>query len=321
MAQYQIIAKKTDELSVKEWAELTITFNSVFKKHFTPDHFKTKYFGSSLGYSLHGILLYDNQIVGMFTAIPRQYIFNKQEITIALGCDAFILKEHRKDEYFLKQMADAVTAKLINKGVSHFISIPNKTAYPYWKYYGEWKDIGKLSYYVVPLKVSKLLGKYNFLDFFSFFVFKTIITCCAFISIYSREYVYKTIHLIRDQKYFAQRYTSDYIIRELSDKSSFVYRTYKEDNICTAYLIDCFPLSQANITIALKQIIKETKSKIDIILFVGKIDNPPFFFLKVPEKKEPRIQSFIGLSFNTSSNNDFFSMDSWEVSLANFDNR
>lgn len=80
-------------------------------------------------------------------------------------------------------------------------------------------------------------------------------------------------------------------------------------------------MSQANITLAIKQIIKETEGRIDIILFVGKIDNPPFYFLKVPEKREPRVQPFIGLSLNTTQDNDFFSMDSWEVGLANFDNR
>jgi hypothetical protein len=321
MSKYQIIAKKTNELSKKEWTEFTSAFNSVFKQHFSPDYFKTKYYGSSFGYSVHGILFHDNKIVGMFTAIPRQYIFKEQEITIDLGCDAFILKEHRKDEYFLKQMADEVTTKLKNASIYHFISIPNETAYPYWKFYGGWKDIGKLNYYIVPLRVSRLLGKYNLLDSLSFFAFRTIITCSAFVFPFSKKYRNKIIHLKRDQKYFAQRFNSDYTIRQISDKGSFVYRFYKENNIRTIYLIDCFPLSQANITIALKQIIKETKGNLDIILFVGKIDNPPFFFLKVPEKSEPRVQPFIGLSFNSTSDNDFFSIDSWEVSLANFDNR
>lgn len=320
MSQYQILAKNTCDLNENEWNEFTTAFNTVFKKQFTPNHFKIKYLGSSLGYSVHGILYHDNQIAGMFTAIPRQYSYKGKEITIGLGCDTFILKDHRKDELLLKEMADVVTTKLKTLGVSHFISIPNKTAYPYWKYYGGWKDIGRLSYYIVPLRVSKLLGKYAYLDSFSFFAFKMIVTCFSFFS-FSRKTDNKAIHLKRDQKYLDQRYSTDYVIRQMSDKIKFVYRIYNEDNIRTAYLIDCFPLSKANITIALKQIIKETRGRIDIILFVGKIDNPPFFFLKVPEKREPRIQPFIGLSFDNSIDNDFFSMDSWEVSLANFDNR
>lgn len=320
MTQYHIAVKKTDELSENEWTEYINAFNTVFKKKLTSDHFKTKYYGASLGYSVHGILFKEDQIVGMFTAIPRQYIYKGKEIAIALGCDAFILKGHRKDELFLKDMADVVTTKLNTLGVSHFISIPNKTAYPYWKYFGGWKDIGKLSYYIIPLRVSMLLGKYAYLDSFSFFAFKMIVTCYSFFT-FLRKSDNKAIHLKRDQKYFEQRYTPDYVIRETSDKGKFVYRIYIEDNIRTAYLIDCFPQSKAHITLALKQIIKEARDKIDVILFVGKIDNPPFFFLKVPEKREPRIQPFIGLSFDNSIDNDFFSMDSWEISLANFDNR
>ena len=75
---------------------LQLPFNVVFKKQFSVQHFKTKYFGSSLGYSVHGILFYNTQIVGMFTAIPRQYIYKEEEITIALGCDAFHLKRAPK---------------------------------------------------------------------------------------------------------------------------------------------------------------------------------------------------------------------------------
>ena len=321
MTPYRIAVKKTIELSVIEWNDFTLAFNRVFKKQFTREYFEKKYLDSSLGFSLHGILYFETQIVGMFTAIPRKYIFKEQEITIALGCDAFILKEHRKDEFFLKQMSDVVFTQFTNYGFSYIISIPNKTAYLYWKYYGGWKDIGKLNYYIVPLRVSKLLGRFNFLDIFSFYFFKATISFVTFFSLLSRKYVEKTIHIKRDQEYFAHRYTSDYIFQELPDKGKFVYRIYQEDSIRTAYLIDCQPLSNSNIAIALNQIIKKTKGNIDIILFVGRIDNPPFFFLKVPSKREPREQPFIGFSNNPLNDTDFFLIDLWEVSLANFDNR
>ena len=206
-------------------------------------------------------------------------------------------------------------------GVNHYISIPNQTAYPYWKYFGGWKDIGQLSYYIVPLRVSGLLGKYKFLDALSFIALKTVVTLSAVIFPFSKKNIEKAIHLKRDQNYLEQRYPSDYSIRELSDKSFFVYRVYNEDNIRTAYLFECFRLSQVNIANAIKQIIKERGKEIDIIMFVGKIDNPPFFFFKVPVKMEPRVQPFIGLSINSTLDDDFFSIASWDVGLSNFDNR
>jgi len=319
--EYQIEVKQTSELSSKEWSDYTYGFNNVFKKNFTSDYFKNKYFKTSLGYSIHGILFHKDKIVGMFTAIPRQYIINNHEITIGLGCDAFILKEHRRDEYFLKQMADVVTSKLGNMGINHFISIPNKNAYPYWIYYGSWKDIGKLNYYVLPLKVSKLLGKYKFIDFFTFYSLKLVIAFFAFFCPNQKKQSEKIIHLKQDQKYLSERYNSEYLIRKVSDNFSFIYRIYNEGHVRTAYLIECIPLSKSNITTALNQIIDENGQTIDIVMYIGIIDNPPFFLIKVPEKKEPRIQRFIGFTIDNSFDKDFFSINSWEIGLANFDNR
>lgn len=321
MDQYQIILKRTDELTKSEWGDYTEAFNSIFKKKYSTEYFKIKYSGTIMGYSYHGVLFFEKKIVGMFTVIPSKYIYSDHEITIGLGCDAFILKEHRKDEYFLKEMADVVTEKFKDEGVTHFISIPNKSAYPYWIYYGNWKDIGKLNYYILPLRISKIISKFGFLDNSIFFLFKTMISFLSNFGLMSNKSISKAIYLKRDNEYFANRYPNDYIIHKMKDNSSFVYRTYLEDSIRTAYLIDCFPLSPKNITIALSQIIKETKGKIDIVLFVGIIDNPPFFFFKVPVKKEPRAQPFIGLSLDDTLEIPFLSITSWDVSMANFDNR
>ena len=118
-----------------------------------------------------------------------------------------------------------------------------------------------------------------------------------------------------------QRYPSGYRICQTSSRANFVYKIYNENNIITAYLVECIPMTQVNIALALKKIIKDTKGKIDVILFVGRINYAPFFFIKVPDKYEPRKQPFIGLSLKTESTKDFFSINSWEISLANFDNR
>lgn len=321
MDSYQIVFKQTDELTNANWDDYLMAFNNVFKKDYTKEYFQKKYFGSSFGYSGHGMLMHDNHVVGMFSVIPRQYIHSGSDITIGLGCDAFILKEHRKDEFFLKQMADVVTNSLMSKGVTLFISIPNKTAYPYWIYYGGWKDIGKLNYYILPLRISKLIGKFEFLDKVTYIFLKSMISFFSFFSLMSKKSLEKSIHIKRNKEYFMTRYTSEYRVHTMKDNSSFVYRICVEDNIRTAYLIDCYPLSSKNITDSLNILLKETKGNIDIVLFVGRIDNPPFYFIKVPEKKEPRIQPFIGLNTTDCADDDFFQIDTWDVGLANFDNR
>lgn len=322
MSQYKVTVKKTSELSENEWLDYSSSFNKVFEKEFIVSHFKTKYFGSELGYSVHGILLHDNVIVGGVTIIPRKYIFNGQEISIGLSCDAFILKEHRKNPLFLKEMLGSAIKLSDEAGVSKFISIANKTSYPYLKHFCGWKDIDKLDYYLLPLRASKLIGKYHFIDFFSYNFFKFIINASLSLSFLSKKRVNKKISIKRDKDFLKQRYPSGYTICQTSSSANFVYKIYNENNnIITAYLIDCFPMTQVNIALALKKIIKDTKGKIDVILFIGRIDYAPFFFTKVPDKYEPRKQPFIGLSLNTDSTKDLFSINSWEISLANFDNR
>ncbi|GHV47970.1 hypothetical protein FACS1894181_02560 [Bacteroidia bacterium] len=107
MVDYQIVGKTSIELTEKEWQELSCSFNSIFDKEFSVEYFKDKYLHSYLNFSIHGFLLYQEQIVGMFSIIPRLYNFSGEHKIIGLGCDAFILPNHRKDEFFLKEMADA----------------------------------------------------------------------------------------------------------------------------------------------------------------------------------------------------------------------
>jgi len=321
MGKYKITLKRTDEFVETEWLEYIHSFNLVFKKTYSYDYFKHKYLGTSLGYSYHGILTCEDVIVGMFTIIPRKYNYVGKEITIGLGCDAFILKEHRKDEFFLKDMADIVIAKFNEFGITKFISIPNKSAYNYWLYYGGWKDIGELDYYIIPLNISKFIGKLSFLDCASNYTFKLTTLLSSLNPFISTENESKLFSLVRDEKYYQDRYNSDYTIIQIGELGRFVYRVSMEDNIRTAYIIDCYPKSTSTISFAIKEILGAENHKIDAIMFVGKIDKPPIYFLKVPNSKVPRIQHFIGLSVSNEFESDFFKLDSWDVSLSNFDNR
>jgi hypothetical protein len=256
----------------------------------------------------------------MYTAIPRIYSFFGNETVIAQGCDAFILPGHRKDETFLKQIFEIVVSKLRDLNILYHISIPNKTAYPYWKYYVGCMDIASLNYYILPLRAGNVIGKWRFLNVLSLPLFNLL----AFIGPFlypNRAYKEKNIALKRNAAYFSERFGNEYEIRINSDQSGFVYINFNEDGIRTAYLIDCFPLNRRNISRSLRQIIRETGKQSDIIMFVGRIEMLPFYFIKVPRSKEPRLQPFIGFFLSDEYEKHFFDISNWEVSLANFDNR
>ena len=320
---YKIRSKTSDELTENDWLDLTNAFNEVFKKQFTVSFFKEKYLKTCLHFSIHGLLVFDNKIVGMFSVIPRLYNINGNEKIIGLGCDAFILPNHRKDDFFLQEMANAAYEICRKNNVYGLISIPNPTAYPYWKYYGNWIDIATLEYFVLPYKISKLLKISNFFDIFSSLFVKTALSFLNLLAFERTDFPKKKISLIRDDRFIVERYNKNdnYKIYRLSEKKYFVIREYDEDGVKTIYLIDCYPLSKYMLIKALHQIIKDFKGQFDVILFVGKIDNVPFPLIKVPKSKEPRIQPFTGYLFTETQENDFLSISSWNVCLADFDNR
>ncbi len=174
MKGYKILVKPTNKLSQKEWSDYIYAFNSIFEKSFDLKYFKNKYLLNALGFSAHGILYFKDKIVGMVTVIPNLYIINKNKELIGLTCDSFILKTHRTNEGFLKDMSLKVYDFLKKYNINRHISLPNSIAYPYWKYFVKWKDIGTLNYYIIPLKISKIFPKIKYFDFFSYNFFKVI---------------------------------------------------------------------------------------------------------------------------------------------------
>ncbi|MDR0604666.1 MAG: hypothetical protein LBG80_10225 [Bacteroidales bacterium] len=321
MSNYNIIAKTSVELTGTDWLELTHSFNTVFNKQLDEEHFKNKYLKTALKFSVHGFLLHKNHIVGMFSIIPRFYNFKGAEKLIGLGCDAFILQNHRKDDFFLQEMAEAAYEICKKHSINYLISIPNPNAYPYWKTYGNWKDIAQLDYYILPYKISKILktgGK--LFDCMSMLFFKTVVYSSRLLLSKSQHYQDKKISLKRDAGFINQRYNDDYKIYKTCETGYFVVKEYKEEDIKTVYIIDCYPLSRFMLTKALGQIIKDFE--FDVILFIGKTDNSaPFYFVKVPKSKTPRVQPFTGYLLTDELEEDFLSISSWDISLANFDNR
>ncbi|GHT85870.1 hypothetical protein FACS18947_5150 [Bacteroidia bacterium] len=299
-----------------------LSVNVMFRKKFSAAYFKDKYLHSYLNFSIHGFLLYQEQIVGMFSIIPRLYHFNSEHKIIGLGCDAFILPKHRKDDFFLKEMADAAYEICKKNNINYLISIPNPTAYPYWKYYGNWCDIGALDYYILPYKISKLIKVCEFFDVFSSVFFKIVNACSLWISSFGKDKsTDKKISLVKDERFLEERYnkSDNYKIYKIDKQGYFVARQHDEDGVCTVYLVDCHPLTNNMIKKALYRIIKDFS--FDVILFVGKLESHPFYFIKVPKSKEPRIQPFTCYLLTDKQKDDFLSIASWNIGLADFDNR
>jgi hypothetical protein len=319
---YKIISKFSYELLENEWFAIKESFNLIFKKNNSINFFKSKYADCSLGYSTHGILYFNDKIVGCFTIIPRDYsVFNEKE-TIGLACDAYILEGHRGNELFLRKISESAISKINDKKITKFISLPNPGAYKYWKYLSNWKDIGELDFFAYPVNISKLIFKNSSLSVLSLwfscilsFLFKIAYT-------FSNNVKEKNIFIEFDKLSKQQRFNLDtYNHIKLTSKSWGYYRIYQEKDLNVAYIVYIDFLSKKNISSMINKIILENGSKIDLIIYIGNLSDKPLNLFKLPKSKYPREMIFTGLTKNNHDNTGFLNIDNWDVNLVNFDNR
>lgn len=319
---YKIIAKYSNELTHSQWLEITNSFNLIFEKDFDIEYFKSKYSLNPLGFSCHGILNYNNKIVGCFTIIPRNYFVHGKEKLIGIGCDAFIVKEHRSDAHFLKKMSESVFSKISEFNIYNFISLPTlSTPYKYWKILGNWKDIGVLDYYVFPVNIGKLIFKKSIFKYLSFITIYIISFLFKLFYIKSNKSYSRKIHIDMNKKTKKERFFLDsYKYITLSNNDWACYRIVEEDGLKVAYIIYINKKSKKNISSIIFEMISNKGLQIDMILYIGNLKNNPVNFIKVPEKFHPRKTRFIGLCKNESIQ-EIIDFRNWDVSLVDFDIR
>ena len=319
---YSIKGLLTSELTGDTLSRITESFNSVFKKDYPVNYFVDKYSNSSLGFSFHGLLYYNESIVGSFSVIPKKYQANNKHYTFGLACDAFILEEHRKDELFLKKMHQSVVERLAEFQVSFVFSIPNDIAYPYWKYMVKYKDIGEMNYYVYPVNIGALVSSLKFLNPLSSFFAGAWSGILPLFKNEKQLYAPQTnICLHIDEEYLAQRFNSTYTTITLSSTQKFTYKIIEEDGIRVAYLFHLSPSTTRCLNKAMSVLLKQKKN-FDVVMFIGNWSNKPLSLIKVPREKEPRKQRFIGTILDANNCPEgVLNIKNWRLSLSDFDNR
>ena len=203
--------------------------------------------------------------------------------------------------------------------------MPNPQAYNYWKFISNWKDIGELDYYIFPVNYSKLIFNNSTLSFLSLSLSLIISYFFKIVHIFSNNIKKRNIFIHFDELSRKQRFNlEDYLHIKLNNKSRGYYRIYNEKGLNVAYIIHINFLSKKNISTMINKIIFENGSKIDLVAYIGNLNNKPFNLIKLPNYKYPRKLVFTGLileNLKSSQDIDFFDLKNWEVNLANFDNR
>ena len=314
------IVKKSNELTVAEKQQICNLFFEVFEKKKTVEDFDKQFLGTFKGYSYHGLMIVDDtRIIGCYSTIPLEYSFYDSILTFALSVDTMILEEYRGNPFNLKKIANLVYEYLLQDGIIFVFGFPNDNVYLVRKKILKWIDIGTLDYYILPIrigKIIKLLSSFNFLS--QAFSQVLSIFLPAHTSLEQKKYEIDKINnqAFRDYRYalFEGEYT------KINDSIGyFAYRIERYENILTAYLIDVYPMTKDRFDYSVKYMIKN-ESMIDAILFVGKIDFTPVGLFKVPKRFDPKTVYMAGKILDTTKiDNRVFNIQNWNVNLSNFD--
>lgn len=316
----------TNDWSNKTWDNYCVSFNDVFNKNLNVSYFKQKYNKVVDGHSYHALLYDENQdIVGGCTVIPLIYKKNKELVKIGQAVDVFILEEYRTDPLMLRRMYVKLKKCLIANNIIAVMAVPNSTVYSYWKNVVKWKDVGRLRYWVIPLRLGNILKKSNTLNLFSLYLINMWILFNNLLSFFINKKEKKSLYELRiDETFLGYRFTKNHNKVVIGD-FTFYYTINNEKGIQTAYVLDAREGNQ----VSFKALIKASKfiakkTNVDLILYIGPLKLFQTIFLKVPKKFEPKelpLTCDILDEVNFKNYADMLEIKNWNFGLLNYDVR
>ena len=121
--------KKTHELSLNEKEQICAVFAKVFEGNTKNiEEFDGEFCSTVLGYSYHGLIINNGEIVGSHAFIPFIYYLDDTKHLFALGVDTMILKQYRNFDniYDISSLGRTILKK---EGISCLFGFPNENSY------------------------------------------------------------------------------------------------------------------------------------------------------------------------------------------------
>ena len=315
----QVAFKRTYQLTKSEQQQMRDLFEEVFNKKMTKDSFERKFFYTPKGYSYHGLMLHEENIVGASSAVPGRYKFFGKEHIFSLSVDTMIDPKYRGGGHLIK-MINLVHQGLINDDVPFIFGFPNEHFYAVQKRLLKYEDIGELDYYVLPLNIGSVVRKLKPLNFMSRSFCKLTARFCR---IPKKSEAGHGIAKVLDKQFERHRYDAGYSRIALADSAECIYKIYEEEGgIRTLYIIDVVPLTAASLARAVKEICRTAVEAVDIIIYVGKLPSRPAGLWKTPDSKKPqRIRMTGKILIPDVIDSSVFKSDNWRVNISDFDVR
>lgn len=320
---------KTHEINDEQWKQIVTGYNESFDNHYTTRDALTQIYESTdFGFSYHSLCFDENKIVGFNTITPYKYYHKSKIITLGLSGTTFVLKEYRKDIFILHDMYAELKKYCQEEGVVALLGVPNKNSYQYFVKFLKFKEVFSLPYYILPIKISKIVWnrKIGFLDFISEVVcIIWLITSFILSLAFPFKQKQNTIRLKVDNEFLDKRFPNTvYNNRKIKNKS-YSYRIFDEDGIKTAYIMDFREKGKKSFRTLIWVVWNIVrKEKVDVLLFVGTLNMKQTILFKVPTKFYPRKLPFTYNLLDVSDKEEYIDMltaNNWDFSLINFDTR
>jgi hypothetical protein len=295
------------------WESYARSFNKTFCKEYIVSDFIQEYTSNFKKESYHSLILDGEMVVGGCSAIPYMYIYFGKERAFAL----FVDENYRRNEFILFDAYTITKAKLIEDSILFIISVPNDKAYGFWKKIAGWKDIGSLTWYVMPLRAGNINNNIKLLNI-SCFIFYCLSFLCRIFSVFFNKRKRGKIFLEENSEFMKLRF-SDSRYNSVKD-SPIHYSVISEDGIRVAYLLSESFFSFLDISRTVWHIIN--KENIDIIIYIGNINCHQILLFKLPKRFEPRKMHFCDRKLiEENFDNNIFKLNNWDFGLLNFDVR
>jgi len=234
--------KRTVDLSSRQCEQMRRLFFNVFAREMNESTFERRFMWSPMGYSYHGLMLHDDEIVGSFSAIPYRYQCFGAERMFALSVDTMISPQHRGDKTNLVTMAQLAYEAMIKDGIDFIYGFPNELYYAHEKRILGTRDIGKLNYYVLPINIGTAMQKFKAMNYPSRLFAKIMAKLPASRDMRKRE---SNIEKINDERFIKHRYDQSYDFLSLNDGRT-VFKIYSEQGGTKAlHILDVWPMTPA----------------------------------------------------------------------------
>lgn len=316
----QILSKRTTDVTDQEIAGIYALFESVFHKHREISTFRNQFCNTTKGYSYHAIALDDSgRVVGHNAYVPFTYLKNGSEpFMLVLSIDAMIDPECRGKGLYRK-LLETCEAAAVADGCKIRVGFPNDNSYPVQIKGFKYTDIGRLSTYILPVRVGAVKQALKIVNPLSR-LFCGIM--CLLSQMPGGRKVY-SFPLAKDRKDFdVYRYKwfdGDYKIVE-ENGVKYVYKTADYQGIPATFLLDVYPLSRRNFDLAVRGICRQVKD-LGLLFYVGNLPFTPLSMLRIPHIIEPKNFHFVGKVLDP----EFFvpvvplNIKNWELNLSNYD--